>query len=202
MTLPQATFGHTASDFDELTPRNAVHPPERTSEPAGLVAPPAPVVPRHFRETVGPKTYVLNPRASDPAVLAAVRNFLSGEKAATTPKPVGLAGDSAKRKESPVYEGFMCYFPNAIANVAKLSKLGNDKHNPGQALHWSFNLSNDHGDCLSRHQMNAEEVDPSYNDPEILHATAVAWRAMAQLETILLKKHPELQPGKNVRGAR
>jgi hypothetical protein len=94
-------------------------------------------------------------------------------------KPKGLAGDSAARKEAPIYEGFMCYFPNAIAEVARLSLTGNEKHNPGQPLHWSFTPS---------------------NDLEFLHAVMVAWRAMAQLETLLLKKHPELKPGKNVRG--
>jgi hypothetical protein len=115
----------------------------------------------------------------------------------TRPKPVGLAGDSATRKESPIYEGFVCYFPNAMAEVARLSKYGNDKHNPGTELHWSFNKSNDHGDCIMRHQTQAEQVDDSCG---FLHAVMVAWRAMAQLEKILLETHPELVPGKNVKG--
>lgn len=109
----------------------------------------------------------------------------------------GLAGDSSTRKGAPVYSGFMSYFPNAIAEVSAFSKYGNDKHNPGEDLHWSFSKSTDHGDCIARHQLQAEEIDP---DSGYLHAVAVAWRAMAQLESLLLKQHPELQPGKNVRG--
>jgi hypothetical protein len=84
-----------------------------------------------------------------------------------------------------------------MAEVARLSKYGNDKHNPGTELHWSFTKSNDHGDCIMRHQAQAEEVDDSCG---FLHAVMVAWRAMAQLEKLLLETHPELKPGKNVVG--
>lgn len=207
-------FDRLRDDSDELEPRRAGFPPERTSEVAQPVAAPAPAVPRHFRETVGPKAsfsaeeFERWRQEKIPAlpeckivdgVCVTCRAATTKEREAS--KPIGLAGDSATRKDAPIYEGFVCYFPNAMANVAKLSKHGNDKHNPGQTLRWSFNLSNDHGNCIVRHQASdPEAVDESYNDPEILHATAVAWRAMAQLETILLKKYPELTPGKNVVG--
>lgn len=182
--------GSPVRDPDELEPRRAISPAARSEVPEVSVG--SPGVPRHFKETVAP--------AKDPHAFLVP---LSMTPALELPKKVGLAGDSATRKAAPVYEGFVCYFPNAMANVARLSKFGNDKHNPGQPLHWSFNLSNDHGNCIVRHQASdPEAVDDSYDDPEILHATAIAWRAMAQLETILLKKYPELKPGKNVVGAR
>jgi hypothetical protein len=116
------------------------------------------------------------------------------------PAKRGLAGDSAERKSAPVYEGVMCYFPNALVEVARVSKMGNDKHNPGQPLHWSFGKSMDHGDCVARHQLEAEEIDTSDGGDGVLHAAKVAWRALAQLETLLLRKYPELKPGKNVKG--
>lgn len=147
----------------------------------------------------------------DEAIKERIARAQEKHAARTAVKKIGLAGDSATRKNSPVYEGFLCYFPNAIAEVARLSKFGNDKHNPGQPLHWSFDKSNDHGDCILRHQAQAEELDESTvftsapADPlaplPFLHAVMVAWRAMAQLETLLLKRHPELKPGKNVKRA-
>ncbi len=48
-----------------------------------------------------------------------------------------LPTDSDERKEIPIFSGVMNYFPLALAAVARHSKRGNDKHNPGQPLHWS-----------------------------------------------------------------
>ena len=89
---------------------------------------------------------------------------------------------SAARKAAPVDSGFLKYFPDAIMEVSRLSKSGNDKHNPGMALQWSKGKSNDHGDCLVRHQMEVGTIDP---DTGFDHAVAVAWRAMAQLQILL-----------------
>src|ERR1700722_11536324 len=46
-----------------------------------------------------------------------------------------LPTDSNERKTYPVLSGCVKYFPAALAGVAKISKLGNDKHNPGEPLH-------------------------------------------------------------------
>jgi len=96
--------------------------------------------------------------------------------------------DSQARKDAPVWSGFCLYFPNAMVEVSRLSKLGNDTHNPGQPLHWAKGKSTDHGDCIVRHQLQAEEID---EDTGLLHAVSVAWRAMAQLETLLEKADEE-----------
>lgn len=42
-----------------------------------------------------------------------------------------FTSDSEARKNIPLAEGLLWYFPNALAEVARLSKTGNDKHNPG-----------------------------------------------------------------------
>jgi hypothetical protein len=86
-----------------------------------------------------------------------------------------------ERKDTPVYSGFMRYFPDAMRLVAQLSLHANEKHNPGQPLHWSKGKSNDHGDCLIRHQLDIGTFDEG-NDCD--HAVSVAWRAMAQLQTM------------------
>ena len=99
-----------------------------------------------------------------------------------------LPTDSQARKDTPVFSGFMAYFPLAIAEVARLSQAGNDKHNPGEPLHWSREKSSDHGDCLCRHQLEWDQMD----DDGFTHAVKVAWRAMAQLEVLL--EEPAMSP--------
>lgn len=93
---------------------------------------------------------------------------------------------SADRKEHPVYAGFVQYFPAAMFLVARLSKKGNDKHNPGQPLHHNRSKSVDHGDCLVRHQTDVGTIDP---DSNMDHAVEVAWRAMAQLQELAEKQY-------------
>jgi hypothetical protein len=96
-------------------------------------------------------------------------------------KPLTLTKDNKARKDTPIFSGMLRYFPLACAAVARLSKAGNDKHNPGEPLHWAREKSTDHGDCIVRHQIEFDQIDPETNE---FHATAVAWRAMAQLELL------------------
>jgi hypothetical protein len=86
----------------------------------------------------------------------------------------------ATRKDHPLFSGCMAYFPDALLAVSRLSKIGNDKHNPGQPLHWSKDKSADHADCLARHLVNHGQTDP---DTGLSHTVSVAWRALALLQT-------------------
>ena len=105
--------------------------------------------------------------------------------------------DSTARKNAPVYSGFMAYFPDAMVEVARLSKAGNDKHNPNQPLHWSRDKSSDHGDCILRHQLEFDKVDP---EDGYYHAVKVAWRAMAQLQVLLEAADAEAKDGWHLDG--
>ena len=96
-----------------------------------------------------------------------------------------LDSDSKKRKDTPLYSGCIAYFPDALAAVAQLSKYGNDKHNPGQPLHWSREKSGDHKDCIARHLAECGKIDP---ETGMLHDVAVAWRALANLQIALENK--------------
>lgn len=89
---------------------------------------------------------------------------------------------AAERKAIPVATGVLDYFPLALQEIAKLSKVGNDQHNPGQPLHWAKGKSTDHADCLIRHFLDRGTIDPS---TQLSHTVAVAWRALALLETEL-----------------
>ena len=74
--------------------------------------------------------------------------------------------------------GCLDYFPDALAAVAALSWHGNNKHNPGQPLHWSRGKSNDHPDCIMRHLVDRGTIDTD----GIRHSVKVAWRALAELQ--------------------
>lgn len=104
------------------------------------------------------------------------------------PAKTGLKGDAKARKNAPVARGVLFYFPDAVASVAELSRVGNEQHNAGQPMHWAYGKSSDHGDCILRHQADYDEVDTD----GVLHATKVAWRALAQLQTVLEKRDAEL----------
>lgn len=89
-----------------------------------------------------------------------------------------LPTGAAERKAIPIATGFIDYFPDAIAAVAELSRVGNDQHNPGQPLHWDRSKSTDEADALMRHFIERGTVDTD----GIRHSAKMAWRAMALLQ--------------------
>jgi hypothetical protein len=93
---------------------------------------------------------------------------------------------SKQRKDTPVFSGVMMYFPDAMLSIAQHSYKGNQKHNPGQPIHWAKEKSKDHADSIARHLI---DIGPNWDalDTETgsYHATALAWRALALLQTLL-----------------
>lgn len=77
-----------------------------------------------------------------------------------------------------MYNGLLKYFPLALAEISHVSFLANEKHNPGEPMHWSRDKSSDHEDCIVRHLMDAGKVDTD----NLRHTAKVAWRALAMLE--------------------
>jgi len=82
------------------------------------------------------------------------------------------------RKTMPVFSGVLKYFPDAIREVAKTSWIGNQQHHPNKPLHWDRTKSGDELDALTRHLMEAGEIDTDL----IRHSAKVAWRALANLQ--------------------
>ena len=89
-----------------------------------------------------------------------------------------LPTNAAERKAIPIVTGCLDYFPNALAEVAKISKQGNDQHNPGEPLHWARGKSMDHADTCVRHLMERGTIDTDGTR----HSAKAAWRALANLQ--------------------
>jgi hypothetical protein len=88
-----------------------------------------------------------------------------------------LETSSAERKMYPLASGLLDYFQDACAEVAKVSFLGNQKHNPGQPMHHARGKSMDHADCIMRHLAGRGSFDG-----DIRETAALAWRALALLQ--------------------
>lgn len=97
-----------------------------------------------------------------------------------------LPTDSTARKAFAMVRGCLNYFPAALAGVARWSKLGNDKHNPGEEMHHARGKSSDHADCIVRHLMDLEAL-LRLNGPDgdelgraiMDECDALSWRALA-----------------------
>jgi hypothetical protein len=98
--------------------------------------------------------------------------------------------DPKFRKDRPLARGVMFYFPDALLEVANVSRLGNEQHNPGLPMHWAFGKSSDHADCAARHLIDHER-DP-WDTEGGMHLAKAAWRALAALQTFLEANDPEL----------
>jgi hypothetical protein len=100
--------------------------------------------------------------------------------------PPFMSTDSAVRKLMPVASGVLAYFPDALMCVAWVSRAGNDKHNPGEPLHWAKAKSADEPDAEARHMLDHFRGLPP--DPgleplgELGHLASKAWRALAHLQ--------------------
>ena len=114
---------------------------------------------------------------------------------------VTLPTDSAERKRYPMASGLLDYFPSALAEVARVSWVGNEKHNPGEPLHHARGKSRDHADCVMRHLSQRGEFDEvTLKDGttyRVRHTACLAWRALA-----LLQEELEAAGAPLARGAR
>lgn len=115
-----------------------------------------------------------------------------------------LPTESSERKNYPLLSGCLNYFPAALAGVARISKIGNDKHNPGQQLHHNRSKSTDHGDCILRHLVDLQSllvaIDRDQGSVEIIRqirdeASSVAWRALALSQELHERFGAPLAPG-------
>lgn len=140
------------------------------------------------RARIGEIDYVLDSLINDEALWRPVTRQPAALVPPEPPEPPDAApaerartlpDDSDARKEIPLAEGCLFYFPAALVAVAKVSKAGNDKHNPGQPMHHARGKSTDHADCQLRHMVDARE---STGAERTGHLASKAWRALAELQ--------------------
>lgn len=96
---------------------------------------------------------------------------------------MSLPTDAKERKGLPIYSGVVCYFPDALAEVARVSKIGNDQHNPGQPLHWAREKSTDQMDAAQRHILDYG-TGLVLDDDGGYHLAKAIWRLCAELQLL------------------
>ncbi len=104
---------------------------------------------------------------------------------------LSLPDDDAVRGEFPMFDGLLAYFPNALAEVSRVSKIGNDQHNPGQPMHWDRSKSTDHENKILRHLVDVGKFDGR----GVRHSARLAWRALALLQEEL-EREEKLPPSR------
>lgn len=92
--------------------------------------------------------------------------------------PNALPEDDEARRNYPMFDGLLAYFPNALAAVAEVSKIGNEQHNPGEPMHWARGKSTDHENKIVRHLVDVGRKDAR----GVRHSARLAWRALALLQ--------------------
>ncbi len=105
---------------------------------------------------------------------------------------MSLPSDSKLRKNLPIARGVLDYFPDAIAAVAEVSRIGNEQHNSGEPLHWAREKSADHADCIVRHLIERGAVDTDGTR----HSAKLAWRALALLQIEIEEAAEAAEDGK------
>ena len=91
---------------------------------------------------------------------------------------MALPTDAKERNKFPMFDGLLAYFPAALAAVSRVSKIGNDQHNPGEPMHWARGKSTDHENKIVRHLLESGTIDTDGTR----HSAKVAWRALALLQ--------------------
>lgn len=86
---------------------------------------------------------------------------------------------SEQRKQYPMSSGLVDYFADALALISHVSWTGNEKHNPGQPLHWSRWNSTDHADCVMRHHSTRDNEEHGI---PFMHMAEEGWRVLAMIQ--------------------
>lgn len=102
-------------------------------------------------------------------------------------RPLNIPTDPESRKQFPIASGLLRYFPDALVEIAHVSWVGNNQHNPGQPLHWARHKSMDQEDTAIRHFMEAGTRDSD----GVRHTAKFAWRALAMLQLEIEKERED-----------
>jgi len=104
-----------------------------------------------------------------------------------------LPTDAKARKNLPVCTGFLYYFPDTIVEVARVSWVGNEQHNPGQPLHWARGKSTDQMDSAVRHIM--DHIENPIDTDGTYHLAKAIWRLSAELQLLKEREREKADTG-------
>jgi len=93
------------------------------------------------------------------------------------------------RKATPI-DAIFKFWPDAMVALAQHIWKGNERYSPNHpVMEWKRELSSDHPGSLMRHMVDYFLADSTEGRVEAM--TAVAWRAMAQLQLLTEEKGDE-----------
>ena len=106
---------------------------------------------------------------------------------------MSLPAEDKARKALPIWDGVVMYFPDALAAVAEVSRLGNEQHNPGEKLHWAREKSTDQMNTALRHMI--DHGQGNYRDTGgAWHLAKAIWRLCAELQLTIEQNSHALAP--------
>lgn len=105
------------------------------------------------------------------------------EPVAESPASTRVIPDDDKRDNYPLFDVLFGYFPAAMCELARWSKVGNEQHNPGEDLHWSREKSTDHRNKIMRHLMDYDQRESN----GFYEAVPMLWRCAALVQELLEK---------------
>lgn len=97
---------------------------------------------------------------------------------------MSLPTDRDARNALPVWDGCIAYFPDAWAEIAKVSVIGNKQHALGAKLHFARDVSTDHLNKVMRHCLDHEAGNVLDTDGT-MHLAKAAWRVLAALQVAI-----------------
>lgn len=95
-----------------------------------------------------------------------------------------LPNDRDARNALPVWDGCIVYFPDAWAEIAKVSVLGNKQHALGAKLRFARDVSTDHANKVMRHMLD-HASGRVFDEDGTYHLAKAAWRALAALQVAI-----------------
>jgi len=86
-----------------------------------------------------------------------------------------------ERKSTPIFQGVLKYFPNALREVSRCSLASNKQHNGDAPVFWDMSKSKDELGSLTRHLVDLASGE-EYDEDGTLNLAKIAWRALGALE--------------------
>lgn len=96
-----------------------------------------------------------------------------------------------ERERPPLASGLLDYFPDALAAVAEVSRVGSLQHHPDKPMHWDRDKPANYADKHMRHFMKRGTLDTDKQR----HLAKSAWNILALLQEEIDDSDEALQRG-------